>query len=728
MKKWYSADNLAGLNGMPKTVSGVVRKAKREKWLAKHSKSQGGGLKYHYNALPEATRDALYHQNSNTLPVQSSTDLVATEEIKVDLTSLKKWQRDIFAARLALYREFERLLEMHGYTKAVDKLVLFAKTGTLPEQLQTMVAQANARKGKTRTLSASMVKGWHRKVKRNGLTALAPKAARKEKVPDWALYFNKIYGQPQKPSLAEAMRELEAVLPENIKLPSYHQVRRYHKNRSRLERQKGRHSGSAMKRFKGYIRRSTKNLLPLDVVQCDGHSFKAKVAHPDHGRPFKPEICAVIDWKTRVLLGWSAGLAESSQTVADALRHAITVDDKKPVGGQMAILYTDQGAGNKADNLGNETTGILSRVGITHYTGIPGNAQGRGLVERSNWIWIAAAKKLKTFTGNGMDALAKRDVYLMHDRETRTGTQNYTDLPSWPQFLEILEKTVRDYNNKPHSALPKVKDASTQRIRHMTPLEAWFTAIRDGWKPTLMAPDLLTDLFRPQIVRITRNAQVTLFKNIYYDNVLEHYHGEKVIVEFEVQDPSFVRVRDMEQRLICVAQLDRNVQDAFPTSAREDAKEKRYKNRIRNINRKKEEIELERTGITLDADTADLLIEADPDAVDRQLLTGANQDIQMIDHEPVPAQAYVPEQIHQSDKRKTSKIHQMVTTESDRFNLLHGELRVDPRPLHPEECEFLNDYYQKEDGKLYLKMVGDLRQEYGVIEDESFAAASSTTL
>jgi putative transposase len=716
MEKWYSAKDLAGIAGMPTSVRGVQLKAKREGWLAKYSEGQGGGLEYHYNALPEETRDALYHQHSNTLPVQSCTDLVATEEIKVDLTSLKKWQRDIFAARLALYREFERLLDLHGYTRAVDKLVLFAKTNSLPEHLQQMVALANARKGKTRTISASMVKGWHRAVKRNGITALAPKPARKDQVPTWASYFHKVFNRPQKPSLSEALRELEAILPEDIKLPSYHQVRRYHKNRSRLEREKGRHSAPAMKRFKGYIRRSIDNLLPLDVVQCDGHSFKAKVNHPVHGRPFKPEVCAVIDVKTKMALGWSAGLAESSHTVADALRHSMTVNESKPWGGVPSILYTDKGAGNMAAMLGDEVTGILSRAGTTHHTGIPGNAQGRGLVEKTNQqLWIAPARKLQTFVGNGMDELEKRNTYLLMEKEVRkTGTCRLSDLPSWAQFLEICEQAVRDYNNKPHNGLPKVKDAATGRIRNMTPFESWFTTIREGWKPTLLDTNVLEDLFRPQVVRITRRAQVSIFNNIYYDSVLEHYHGEKIIVEYNIHDPQAVRVRDMEQRLICVAQLDRNKKDFFPVSEIERSREQRAKGRLALIERKRVEIEAERTGITMDGDT-DFLIEADPGAVDRQMLTGSNQDIQMIQHDLIPPEVIVPEQI-QSQRQKT-KVHQLVSTESERFNLLHGELRADPRPLHQEECEFLNEYYQKDGGKLYLKMVGDLRQEYGVTEE-----------
>ena len=719
MEKWYSAKDLAGLEGMPQTISGVIRKAKRERWVARYSSGQGGGFEYHWNYLPETTQDALYCRNNTSVPVQICTDMIVQEEIKIDLTALKKWQRDIFQARLSLYREFEKLMELHGYSKAVDKLVLFAKTNSLPEHLQPMVRQANARKGQDRTLSVSMVKGWHRKVKRNGIAALAPKAARKAQVPVWAPYFHKVYNRPQKPSLSEALRELETILPEDMALPSYHQVRRYHKSRSRLEREKGRHSASALKRFKGYIRRSTDNMLPLDAVQCDGHSFKAKISHPVHGRPFKPEVCAVIDVKTKMALGYSTGLAESSHTVADALRHAMTVNKDKPWGGVPSILYTDKGAGNMSKMLSDEVTGILARAGVQHYTGIPGNAQGRGLVEKTNQqLWIAAARKLQTFVGAGMDELEKRNVYLLMEKEVKkTGTCITSELPSWPQFIEICDQAMRDYNNKPHSGLPKIKDAATGRIRHMCPAEAWFTAIRDGWKPTLLDSAILDDLYRPQVERVTRRAQVSIFNNIYYDSVLEHYHGEKVIVEYDIHDAQSVRIRDMEQRLICVAQHDRNKRDFFPVSDIERRREQRAKGRLALIERNREEVEAERTGITMDSETADILIEADPDAVDRQLLTGADQDIQMIEHEPIPADAYIPETIKQPSRVTVT----VVSTESERFNLLHGELRANPRPLHPEECEFLNSYYQNEDGRLYLKMVGDLRQEYGVAKDETEA-------
>ena len=60
MKKWYSAKELAGMAGMPKTESAVIRKAKKEKWLSMYTGGRGGGREYYLESLPEETRDDLF--------------------------------------------------------------------------------------------------------------------------------------------------------------------------------------------------------------------------------------------------------------------------------------------------------------------------------------------------------------------------------------------------------------------------------------------------------------------------------------------------------------------------------------------------------------------------------------------------------------------------------------------------------------------------------------------
>ena len=128
---------------------------------------------------------------------------------------------------------------------------------------------------------------------------------------------------------------------------------------------KARHSGSARAARLPFKRRDTSMLRPLDVWLIDGHTFKAKVRHPDHGAPFAPELTIVMDAATRLICGWSVALAENVFAVGDALRHAIGQY------GVPAIVYTDNGAGETARAMDCPVDGFMTRLGIEHRTGIP---------------------------------------------------------------------------------------------------------------------------------------------------------------------------------------------------------------------------------------------------------------------------------------------------------------------------------------------------------------------
>ncbi|EOV9221319.1 TPA: putative DNA-binding transcriptional regulator [Proteus mirabilis] len=59
-KEWYTAMELTGIGGLPKSPQGVNAKAKRESWLKqKRTNKQGNGVEYHYSCLSEETLIAL---------------------------------------------------------------------------------------------------------------------------------------------------------------------------------------------------------------------------------------------------------------------------------------------------------------------------------------------------------------------------------------------------------------------------------------------------------------------------------------------------------------------------------------------------------------------------------------------------------------------------------------------------------------------------------------------
>jgi len=59
MNEWFSALELAGLEGMPLTVSAVIRKARKGQWNSQKRQGRGGGLEYHISSLPKETQQAL---------------------------------------------------------------------------------------------------------------------------------------------------------------------------------------------------------------------------------------------------------------------------------------------------------------------------------------------------------------------------------------------------------------------------------------------------------------------------------------------------------------------------------------------------------------------------------------------------------------------------------------------------------------------------------------------
>ena len=136
------------------------------------------------------------------------------------------------------------------------------------------------------------------------------------------------------------------------------------------------------------------------------HSFKAKVAHPVHGRPFKPEVTVIIDGCTRFVVGFSVLLLK----VVWRFRTLCVSGSSTLV--LPIIYYSDNGGGQTGKTIDHEITGITSRLGIRHETGIAGNPQGRGIIER--W-WkdnlIEMARQYETFAGAGMDSSTKNLMY-----------------------------------------------------------------------------------------------------------------------------------------------------------------------------------------------------------------------------------------------------------------------------------------------------------------------------
>lgn len=604
MKKFYSIQEIIelGLSSLPSTHPALNRRAKLESWLWKEIKAKGGknGVRKEYILPDYALAELVSNKQdeySKQLEIKGDNINVANIVPTISPALLADWQRDCGTARLAIVRHVLDMADLLGKTKAVEKFATDSKNGQLTATLTDTVRQANAKAGtKTQNrgnakVSRATLFNWLKLAENAGdnslVAVLAPKH-RDVTMPVWGATLLKLWGQPTKPSLSMVMRELVNVMGgENV--PSYAQASyflRTHVGNVELER--GRMGARELKNIQPFIRRDASELFPTDVYTADGHTFDAEVAHPISGRPFRPEITAIIDVASRKLVGFSIDLAESGLAVLDAIRTAVCTN------GVMALFYVDNGSGYKNAMMSRDGSGLMDRLGSTLTHSLPYNSQAKGIVERSHQsIWIQAAKRLPTYIGVDMDKEARQKVFKKTRKDIATFGESKL-LLAWDDFMTLCHDEMQRYNNRPHHAHPRRHNKLTGRKEHLTPQQVWdekLTMMVNLGKPLVQVHEAdMVDLFRPYIERKVLRGEIKMFNHVYFSRELEQYHGETVHVGYDIHDASQVWVRDVSGRLLAVAKFEANTRAYFAQPVIEQAHEKRALGQLKRVKVRENEI------------------------------------------------------------------------------------------------------------------------------------------
>ena len=597
MKTHYSIAELLELDlfDLPKTRKGLDKYLTRNNWQYKEVPSRGkGGTKREYFLPEEFTKKVLLKDiKSEVIATELGTKLSTQVELQ-ESNTLLNWQREIAENRLFVVRYIQQQIKQGAKkTPVIERFITDANALLLPVEMQDAVSKANAKAGEDRTVSRRSVFDWIKTVedaekhKINVISVLAPKA-RQANVPAWATDLLKLWAQPQKPTLAAVLELLPNYLKDDVPCPTYNQAYRFiNEKMGNVEAQRGRMGSRELKNLKPFIRRDTEQLLPTDVYTADGHCFDAEVAHPMHGKPFRPEITAIIDVATRRLVGWSIDLAESGWAVLDAVRMSACEC------GIPAIFYVDNGSGYKNQMMGAKGRGVMARLNTEMSHALPYNSQAKGLIERSHQsIWIKAAKNLPSYIGKDMDAEASNKMFKLTRSEIKQiGVSK--GLIAWTDFLNFAAQVVSDYNNKPHSSLKRITDPVTLKKRYLSPLEAWNEALEMGAPIDRVEDWDAEDLFRPYEERKVRRGEIELFGNRYFSQDLSEYHGDTVLVGYDIHNADQITVRDEDGRLICYAKWNANKRAYFPQTKVEQARQRRADGRLRRLAVKQDEVRLE---------------------------------------------------------------------------------------------------------------------------------------
>ena len=311
----FTMNEIATIIG--KARAGLFSRAEKEAWGFLEVSGRGGKKRYYPLAsLPKDIRESLQaHQMQAALaPIVKAEAAPVAVQPAATLTDKQRAERD---ARQSVLAQINRLQVQGNCSResAMTTLLTMARLGKLEPGHDAQLRLARDPRGRSGDGYPSIrtLKRW--------LSAgdLAPKVIQKsQKVPAWAPALMKLYGQPQKPSLAWCVEQLPKHLERGIEAPNYHQASRFLKKLGMVERQRGRMLDREIKTILPFVRRDSAHMWPADCYTADGHTFDAEVAHPKHGRPFRPELTSVLDIATRKCVGWSAGLAESTWAVLDA--------------------------------------------------------------------------------------------------------------------------------------------------------------------------------------------------------------------------------------------------------------------------------------------------------------------------------------------------------------------------------------------------------------------------
>lgn len=598
MSTWMTARELAGLPAFEMSERATLDKLKRLQVPGRSRNGRGGGREFDAAALPSETRQALMLNQvaaavpviaaqaetpvAEQLPATTSTALVP----KVGTTERKppsQAEKAVADARAVLVRHLQDMAQVHGSTRAGQILALELAAERASPELMAVAKTANQRARKHAPISERTLQRWTSLFKAEGWWGLLPAATEPatgiELGQDVAAVLGLFLSRdPMYRNLSAAAKEVARKMGDGIEgwKPLYHRAQRALPSVDKVQLIKSRHSGAERAAKLPFKRRDTSVLKPLDVWLIDGHTFKAKVRHPDHGAPFAPEVTICIDAATRLVTGWSVSLSENVMAVGDALRHGVGNC------GVPAIVYSDNGAGETAKQMDCPVSGIIARLGSDHRTGIAGHPQGHGLIERS-WRthMINCARQFASYQGKDVDSLSFRKVagHLASEqraikRAAETGgvIQLSSKAPSWQQFIDAIERSVNEYNQQHrHRMLPKGAHG-----KHMTPAEAW-GAMLDTSLQHVPSQQELRMLFMPATLRKSIRGEVQFLNQVYFAPELMQVDGQQVRVQYDIHDPAYVLIFTTEGEFVCEAKWNANRIDYFPKPVVEMAREKRVR-------------------------------------------------------------------------------------------------------------------------------------------------------
>ena len=586
---WVSSTALLELNlpNLPKTVRGINKKAVAQGWIFRKREGRGGGKEFLLSSLPAAVRSSFKHFETPAVAssaVSKELEVAQARAVVVDFVLAKKEQLGTLKA-------------------AIEFFSVASRNGGLPLEIANFceLAKAKTSASSQKGIGMRVLAQWCSKKMKNRNLAPArsgqpiKKLGERDWLPDFLDIYKQNYASINQVYLLFSYKYKEI----NKKPPSIHTVRRVFNALPEFIREKGRMSESSLKRLKTFSRRDwNTNLVLNDVWIGDGHSMKMKVAHPVHGQPFTPELTLIIDGASRMIVGWSLSYSENVIAITNAFKSAVEKF------GLPVIYYSDNGGGQKNKTLDKDMTGVFARLGVEHRTGIAGNPQARGIIERvMKTVANRISQQFKTYYGRGTDPfLNKRMLYSIQslakaERDCKQLTQLQKSaigkLPSWRDLLNAIPACIDYYNN---THIHRSIQMPPAKMRELLLMKHHGTE-KGASQEIFLSQEELRLLPLPSFNRVCQRGYISFNKMLYWHKDLELYDKKRLSFLVDQHHSDFISVYTTDGDFICDAKLDGNTRDAFVITEEDRLKRRRLKGRLKRAQEKIDEARAEYRGL-----------------------------------------------------------------------------------------------------------------------------------
>jgi len=428
---------------MPKTESGIIRKANNENWIRRPREGRGGGWEYSTESLPAEARMALIERSLKSSKPETE------ETANQDPIPLKSWQLKIADKRLNIVKEFIQVSK------------------NVPPKKRTEFKKSFS---ENRNIGCRTLDNWIKAYLHGGYQALVPdwKSGNQEKIitREMVKFIEKAYLQPLGSPVKKVHEDLcKAFAGKCQRFPTYRTIAAFINSKWTDAQQLLIRDKDAWDRLHSpYVRRDWTK-VELNEVWISDHK-QVDIACLYRGKAIFPWLTVCEEALSRKFVAWILVPTPNALAIGQSYLYGVSKH------GPPKTFYVDRGkdflsgfvAGKKekrdinGDLVAPALPGLVAQLGTEMFYAVGRNPREK-IIEPAFGIFTDRLKSLPGYRGHSTKTRPKK-----LDHEIKTG-----NLLTFEELSAKIDELLNERNARPHSTTGKIPDSYWENYQAIIP-------------------------------------------------------------------------------------------------------------------------------------------------------------------------------------------------------------------------------------------------------------------